>query len=180
MRKVTNFFVTNKQQDITKNQTAISNRSPISKNKTLAKLFLHTSCLMTLSKLLRAACKAVYLHRGKQQQINESLEPCNNHILKSSVFPDRFSNSEANEFLKYSFCKENYVDGMCKYIEHLDRQDLCRISLYPEQQNKQWPGFAGKQEKTSPESTHFCGLCIPLTEYHYRAIFIHHSLFVSI
>ena len=68
MRKVTNFFSTNKQQDITKNQPAISNRSPISKNKTLAKFFLHTSCLMTLSKLLRAAYKAVYLHKGKQQQ----------------------------------------------------------------------------------------------------------------
>jgi hypothetical protein len=57
---------------------------------------------------------------------------------------------------------------MCKYTENLERQDLCRISLYPEQQNKQWPGykylhiyslFAGKQERKAAESRHFSDLC---------------------
>ena len=156
---------------------------------------------MTLSKLLRAACKAAYLHRGKQQQNKRIIRTMQyNHILKSSVFPD----PKANEFLKYSFCKENHrhklsfklsksaeqkVDGMCKYTEHLDRQDLCRISLYPEQQIKQWPGykylhiyslFAGKQEKTSPESRHFCDLCISINLTTITGPYLSISLFVSI
>jgi hypothetical protein len=140
---------------------------------------------MTLSKLLRCCTCNVCASRqyiyteGNNGNINESLEPCNNHTF-NSLFSDPFSNSEADEFRKYSFCKENHryklsfklsksteqkIDRMCKYTEHLDRQDLCRISLYPRQQNKQCPGykylhiyslFAGKQERSVPESRHFC------------------------
>ena len=71
----------------------------------------------------------------------------------------------------YQSPTEQKIDRMCKYTEHLDRQDLCRISLYSELQNKQWPGykylhiyslFAGKQERTVPESRHFCDLCMSI------------------
>jgi hypothetical protein len=95
---VTNFFFTNKRQEITKNQTAISNRRSILKHKTLAKLFLYTSCLMTLSKRLRCCnCNA-----------------CN-----------WFSNSEADEFRKYSFCSKKtslktFVQAIKVYILLLD------------------------------------------------------------
>ena len=146
---------------------------------------------MTLSKLLRCCTCNVCASRqyiyteGNNGKINESLEPCNNHTF-NFLFSDPFSNSEADEFRKYSFCKENHryklsfklsksteqkIDRMCKYTEHLYRQDLFRISLYPEQQNKQWPGykylhiyslFAGKQERTVPESRHFCDLCMSI------------------
>jgi Na+-translocating ferredoxin:NAD+ oxidoreductase RnfC subunit len=119
MRKVTNFFFTNKRQEITKNQTAISNRRSILKHKTLAKLFLYTSCLMTLSKLLRCCnCNA-----------------CN-----------WFSNSEADEFRKYSFCQENHRYKLSFKLSKSTEQKIDRMSkyteqLYPEQQNKQWLGY---------------------------------------
>ena len=146
MRKVTNFFFTNKILQRIKQQFPIV--VLFRKTKLWQSFSCTHPCLMTLSKLLRCCTCNVCASRqyiyteGNNGNINESLEPCNNHTF-NSLFSDPFSNSEADEFRKYSFCKENHryklsfklsksteqkIDRMCKYTEHLDRQDLCQIS----------------------------------------------------
>jgi hypothetical protein len=117
MRKVTNFFFTNKRQDIL--QRIKQQFSIVVFQKT--KLWQSFSCTHPASwpclnccvaaLVMRACAQRQYIYtEGNNGNINESLEPCNNHTLKCFplFFSDRFSNSEADEFRNYSFCKENH------------------------------------------------------------------------